>query len=292
MKINETMKDKIIKNLSEGVILIDKNKKITYCNEGTLNLTGFKSEDLINKNCYNILQAIDLKGKPLCDNNCPLKLLTPENSEIKQDVYINHKAGIRFAVSLKTIAVFNDENKLEGLIEIITDLSSQTASKKYDELKKLAFTEETTGLLNKKFLEFELNHFGKLAQNANKHFGVALVFIDNYFEIAGEHGFLNTEKIFKIITLTIKYNLDPKIVIGRLSDNIMLLIIPEENEELFNKQFEMLKLLVSNCEFPLKSSDTSFFNVNLNVKFSFFTEFLKEYHPEKLKNLLESSKKN
>ena len=70
---NENFYRDILDNLSEGVYLVDRDKKITYWNKAAEQLTGFKATEVVGSRCSdNILVHVDSRGTQLCIEGCPL----------------------------------------------------------------------------------------------------------------------------------------------------------------------------------------------------------------------------
>jgi len=57
----------ILQSMEGGVLTIDKNSRITSFNRSAEEITGFKQEEVLNKECHELLQS------ELCENFCPLK---------------------------------------------------------------------------------------------------------------------------------------------------------------------------------------------------------------------------
>ncbi len=62
----------ILDNLYEGVYFIDKDRKITYWNNGAEKITGYKSSDVVGfRCCDNILNHTNDLGVKLCFGSWP-----------------------------------------------------------------------------------------------------------------------------------------------------------------------------------------------------------------------------
>ncbi|MCK4263437.1 MAG: PAS domain-containing protein, partial [Candidatus Aminicenantes bacterium] len=69
-KENEVTKeflDNILASMDGGVFTVDKNARITTFNRAAEEITGFKKEEVLNKECRHILKS------DLCKEKCPLK---------------------------------------------------------------------------------------------------------------------------------------------------------------------------------------------------------------------------
>jgi PAS domain-containing protein len=63
----------LLDNMSDGVYFVDRERRIVYWNEGASRLTGYAAEDILGKHCQDdILCHVDLDGKHLCQEGCPL----------------------------------------------------------------------------------------------------------------------------------------------------------------------------------------------------------------------------
>ena len=114
VEINE-----LIPYLFEGVYVVDKDRKIIYWNEGSERITGYQSEEVVNKHCFdNILQHVDEEGKLLCFSGCPLQYTLETGVINHANIYLRHKKGYRVPVSVKSIPIYDNDNKVIAAIEI------------------------------------------------------------------------------------------------------------------------------------------------------------------------------
>ena len=66
-EITKEFLEDILESMDGGVLTIDKNARITSFNRAAEEITGFKKEEVLNKECCHILKS------DLCNETCPLK---------------------------------------------------------------------------------------------------------------------------------------------------------------------------------------------------------------------------
>ncbi|SPD71886.1 PAS modulated sigma54 specific transcriptional regulator, Fis family [uncultured Desulfobacterium sp.] len=104
--------DTLFEHLAEGVFTINNRWRITSFNQRAQEITGFKSEEVLGRFCWDIFQS------DLCHTNCPLKL-TMETGIIRmdQDVRILVKGGKKQSILVNTSVMKNKRGLLIGAIE-------------------------------------------------------------------------------------------------------------------------------------------------------------------------------
>jgi len=110
--------DNIVASMDEGVLTIDKDARITTFNRAAERITGYKKEEVLHKKCYTIL------GSSLCKGKCPqMRTLETGKSMFKDEATLTNKVGAEIPVDITTSPLRSSDNKIIGLLEIITDLT-------------------------------------------------------------------------------------------------------------------------------------------------------------------------
>jgi PAS domain S-box-containing protein len=101
-----------------GVLTIDKNSRITSFNRSAEEITGFKREEVIGKDCCDILQS------EICENACPLKkTLESGNPVHNYEIKITSKSGDKVPVNITTSPLRSNKNEIIGIVENFRDLT-------------------------------------------------------------------------------------------------------------------------------------------------------------------------
>ncbi len=117
-EITKEFLDNILASIDGGIFTIDKKGRITTFNRAAEEITGFKEEEVLNKDCCHILRS------DLCEEKCPLK----ETSETGKhffgyEIMITNKAGNKIPINITTSPLRNSNNEIIGAIENFRDLT-------------------------------------------------------------------------------------------------------------------------------------------------------------------------
>jgi PAS domain S-box-containing protein len=108
----------ILESMDGGVFTLDKKRRITSFNRSAEEITGFKREEALNKDCRDILRS------DLCEEACPLEKIL-ENGEpvYGYEIMITNKAGNKIPVNITTSALRAGNNEIIGAVENFRDLT-------------------------------------------------------------------------------------------------------------------------------------------------------------------------
>ncbi len=104
--------DTLFENLAEGVFTISNRWRITSFNRRAQEITGFRREEVLGRNCWDIFRS------DLCKSNCPLKL-TMETGVVRmdQDVRIVDRGGRAQSILVNTSVLKNKHELVIGAVE-------------------------------------------------------------------------------------------------------------------------------------------------------------------------------
>jgi len=104
--------DTLFEHLAEGVFTINNRWRITSFNRRAQEITGYQSEEVLGRNCWDIFRS------DLCKSNCPLKL-TMETGVVRmdQDVRIVDKGGRARSILVNTSVIKNKHGLVMGAVE-------------------------------------------------------------------------------------------------------------------------------------------------------------------------------
>ena len=109
---------KILESISEGIITIDLDKKITFFNKAAEKLTGFSINEALGQYCFDIVRA------NTCTEKCPVEKVAKTGEDANDfSAFIINKQGEQVPVSIRTCPLITENGTLLGVIEIFRDLS-------------------------------------------------------------------------------------------------------------------------------------------------------------------------
>ncbi len=250
--------DGIIKNLYEGVCIVDKNRKIVFWNTGAEEITGYKKDEVINSFCYkDILKQLDLNGKSLCDDGCPFQYSLDTGEISESDVFMHHKLGHRIPVTAKTMPLYDDNKNVIAAIKVFTDTRSR--KDKFEEnrkLKELLVVDTLTGIYNRRYLDFHLENIVKENKQFDVPFAILFFDIDQFKEVNDTYGHSVGDGVLKTIATTLKSNLRGDDVISRWGGEEFIAVVRIADEKSLKLLAEKLRLLCANSDYK-HDSETS-----------------------------------
>jgi PAS domain S-box-containing protein len=117
-EITKELLENILQSMDGGVFTTDKNARITSFNRSAEEITGFKREEVLNKECCHILKS------DLCNEVCPLKeVLETGKPVFNYEVMIATKDGNKVPVNITTSPLRSSSNEIIGAVENFRDLT-------------------------------------------------------------------------------------------------------------------------------------------------------------------------
>ncbi len=108
----------ILESMDGGVLTIDKKARITSFNHSAEEITGFKREEVLNKECYHVLK------NGLCEERCPLKETLETGKPVyNYEIMITNKQGKKIPVNITTSPLRSSNNEIIGAVENFRDLT-------------------------------------------------------------------------------------------------------------------------------------------------------------------------
>ncbi len=237
----------LMTSLFEGVYIVDSNRKIIFWNTGSENITGYKSEEVVNKHCYsNILQHVDKNGKELCFGGCPLHETLATGKEMETDVFLHHKEGHRVPVTVRSFPIYDKKReKVVAAVEVFTD--NRFRKDNYYEnkrLQELILVDDLTKIYNRRYLDFQLKTYIQEAVEFNQKFGVLFIDIDKFKNVNDKYGHDVGDKILQLISRTVNSNIRANDIFGRWGGEEFLLLAKVASIDELELVAEKLRLLV------------------------------------------------
>jgi diguanylate cyclase (GGDEF)-like protein/PAS domain S-box-containing protein len=245
----------LLDNMSDGVYFVDRERRIVYWNEGASRLTGYAAEDILGKHCQDdILCHVDLDGKHLCQEGCPLSASIDDGGEHQANVFLRHQQGRRVPVSVRVQPLRAADGSITGAVEIFSDNSAEMeAQRKTEEMRRMTFLDYLTGLPNRRFLDMSLDTARNEYEVHGEPFAVLTIDVDKFKEINDTFGHSDGDLALQQVAKTLVGSLRPTDTVGRWGGDEFLAIVRNVDEEIHRTLVERCVFLVA--ETLIVSSD-------------------------------------
>ena len=159
--------ERILDNLTEGIIAHDKNRRILFFNRSAENITGFSRDEAVDRDCHEVF------GGPFCGGKCSFNE-TPSDWSCDKEYPLNiiTKGGDPRRLEMKITGMKDAADRFAGVIASFRDVTDLTGLRlQVGEIKEFA------GIIGRdpKMLQI----YGQIRELATNHYPV---------HIAGETG--------------------------------------------------------------------------------------------------------
>ncbi len=148
------LQHQILDHLYDGLYVVDQERKIVYWNPAAARLTGYTSEQMVGRHCFdNLLNHVDAAGCSLCQGRCPLVATMGDGDAREALVYLRHQSGSRLPVEVRASALRDAAGKIVGAVEAFQDgRKRENLGRRLEELEKLAEIDALTQVANRRSL--------------------------------------------------------------------------------------------------------------------------------------------
>ncbi len=249
MLSNEELYKNLLNSVSEGIYYVNTWGEITFWNKGAERITGFTSDEVLNKKCSdNILNHIDDEGNNLCASMCPLKITIGDGEIRESAVYLQHKEGHMVPITLKVMPI-KDGDKVIGAVETFNDsVRENQMLRDMKKFKILATQDQLTDLPNRRYtdqyLESKIHEFETLGIPV----GVIFIDVDEFKSINDTYGHNFGDEILKMISKVFKSTKRTVDLIGRWGGEEFIGICVGVDESQLRMIAEKIRILIEKSE--------------------------------------------
>ncbi len=221
--------EKILDHLHEGVYFVDRERKITYWDDGAERLSGYSAVDAVGRSCFeNFLGHVDECGRPLCLNGCPLASVIRDGHPRSAEFYLRHREGHRVPVSVRVMPVRNAEGLVIGAVEIFSHADARnSAEKRVTELEHMAFCDPLTNLPNRRYLEMKVEQALEEQEEFGRLYGLLMFDLDGFKRVNDTHGHEIGDALLKTVAKTVSDGQRPVDIAGRWGGEEFLILMPD-----------------------------------------------------------------
>ena len=241
--------------ISDGVYVVDRDRRFLYCNGAAFRLTGYNAKEIIGRSCQHHGDCpIGHIGPRLCEENCLLSGCMKDGGTREAKGFLRHKDGRRVPVAMSIQAIRAPDSSIVGAVEIFKDDSAQNdARRKLAAMERLSFLDSLTQMPNRRFLEMSMHSAIREYQVAKAPFGVLVFDLDRLKTINDSFGHASGDNALKHVAKTLTGTLRPTDTVGRWSGDEFLAIVRNVNDEILRVLAE--RCVVAVARIPCSDSD-------------------------------------
>lgn len=253
MRHNDNFYRDLIDAMSDGVYFVDRDRVITYWNQGAERITGYTRAQATGRRCADsLLEHSNGTGEILCNTGCPLQATMEDGEPRQTEVFLKHAAGHRLPVVVRSAPLRNEAGEIVGAVETFSDNSAAIAAlRSVEDLRQSAMTDPLTGIGNRRDIESRL--VGSLAQTreTGSSCAVLLVDVDGFKTINDTFGHAAGDGVLTAVAATLRGNIRSSDAVGRFGGDEFLVILVDVGPAQLFRIAEKLRSLVRISEFSM-----------------------------------------
>lgn len=239
--------ESVLDSTYDGIYFVNRDRKVTYWNEGAEKLTGYSASETIGQHCFGaLLEHVDQGGNPLCANGCPLSRVMADGQPTEAEFYLRHKSGHRVPISVRVVPMRNSSGAVVGAVEVFTDITSkERVEKRARELENLAFRDPLTHLPNRRYLELKVAQSLQDHQQFGREYGLLLLDLDRFKQVNDNYGHGTGDALLRAVAETLEHTMRSVDVVGRWGAAEFLVLISDVNAMALGDLAERCRVLIA-----------------------------------------------
>jgi diguanylate cyclase (GGDEF)-like protein/PAS domain S-box-containing protein len=263
--INPNTYKALLDRVSDGVYIVDLDRRILYWNEGAFRQTGYEAHELLGRRCpEDGLCHVDPAGEKLCLHKCPMTASLNDGQSHEVEVFLRHKQGRRVPVTARVEPFRAADGSIIGAVQIFSDDSAvQDSRRETEEMGRLAFLDQVTQLPNRRFVEMSLLTALSEYHIHKEPFGVLVIDLDRFKSINDSFGHASGDRALLEVAKTLTGTLRPTDIVGRWGGDEFIAVVHHVKKELLTQLAERCCAMVAQTSFP--SSDGGLVSVSASI---------------------------
>jgi len=246
MRMDEASFRAILDTVSDGVYVVDCDRRITQWNKGAEAITGFTEQDVLGSTCGDaMLCHVTEDGRILCTEGCPLDATLKTGQGRTGHVHLRHRDGHRIPVAAQSTPLRDAEGALTGAVEAFREETAElAAAERIRQLRQVALLDPLTQLGNRGYTRMMLSSRLDELRRYGWPFGLLFVDVDYFKRVNDSHGHEVGDKTLRVIATTLLKSLRPFDFLGRWAGDEFLALIVNVGRDALSTVAERARVLV------------------------------------------------
>jgi diguanylate cyclase (GGDEF)-like protein/PAS domain S-box-containing protein len=256
IRFSTSFYEKLLENMHDGIYFVNRERKITYWNDGAERLSGYPASEVVGKSCFdNILGHVDGNGKSLSSGECSLSEAMNDGQPREREMYLLHREGHRVPINVRTSPMRDKAGAIVGAVEVFTDsIARRKVEKSVSALEQLAFRDALTGLPNRRYIELKVEQGLEEHRRFGRPYGLLMFDVDRFKLVNDTHGHEVGDGLLKTVAKTLSHGLRPADIVGRWGGEEFLVLMPDADAVDLGDLAERCRVLIAQSSVTSGSS--------------------------------------
>jgi diguanylate cyclase (GGDEF)-like protein/PAS domain S-box-containing protein len=252
----------ITNTVSDGLLVLDRDGKITFANPEAQSLLGYRPDELLGADMCDLLHVLD-DGRPM--PRIASNVLNVGRTGITcygQDELFKRKDGVLLPVMVSASAIIK-RHQIAGIVVAFHDISERKQLER--ELTRRAQTDVLTGLNNRRhFYDLAEQELAR-ARRYGKPLALLMLDVDRFKQVNDSYGHHAGDAVLKKLSEVCIAAMREIDVIGRYGGEEFVVLLPETDSHRALEAAERLRHALAEVDVPLAGGDMLRFTVSIGV---------------------------
>ena len=242
----------LLDHVSDGVYIVDLDRRILYWNEGAFRQTGYEADEVVGRRCpEDGLCHVDTAGHRMCLDKCPMTASLHDGGSHEVEIFMRHKQGRRVPVTVRIQPLWAADGSIVGAVQMFSDdTAEQDTRREIEEMGRLAFLDQVTQLPNRRFVEMSLQTALSEYHVHKEPFGVMVIDLDQFKAINDGFGHATGDHALLEVAKTLKGTLRPMDIVGRWGGDEFIAVVHHVNNEILTQLAVRCCAMVAQTSLP------------------------------------------
>jgi PAS domain S-box-containing protein len=214
----------VLEDLPVGIYIVDRERRIRFWNRRAEHLTGHLGQEVVGHVLEDIVQACDRWGHRLMGEHCPVTIALRHGLPQHCTAYYLHKNGHRVALRIRTRAVLEHRDVIEGAAVLLEETFVE--SEELCRPPMYGCLDATTGIPSRRLTRAVLNECMAGMEKSHVGFGVLRIRVLGLEEFRAKHGPQSVAPFLRTAAHTLRHSLDAENFLGCWGENEFLAVLP------------------------------------------------------------------
>lgn len=215
----------IVESISEGVYFINEAGVITYWNKGAEDLTGYRRQDVMGRECH-FLQYCAPNARKFAVEETPLIATVRSGQPRTATVFLLHEQGHRIPAWITCTPVFDEKQKCVGAVEVFDrSATSPVRQRRRRDFNDAQFLHPATGVRNRILTKARIEEAIEFSKVKRRLTGLLYVNIDGLHQITLQLGPEGGNRALRMVGQTMDNCLRVTDYVGHWEDDRFVVIL-------------------------------------------------------------------
>lgn len=262
----------ILLSTHEGIIGLDENNNISFCNVTASQLLGYRKSELVGQNHHTLFHGKHIDGKDYNEEDCPIQKILDygQPCNVRDEVFWN-KNGESVQIDYAGSPII-EGGEVKGAVVVFRDVREQRELEK--KLENMARYDQLTGIANRNmFIEYFKTALSR-AERLNKKVGLIYMDLNGFKPINDTLGHSAGDLLLKKFAQMLKEICRDTDLPARLGGDEFVILVDSLDDE--KQCLILVDRLKKRLEKPFEIEGKNF-NIGASVGISYFPEHSKNY---------------